>query len=50
MFYENWISAEAHAQVAPYCHAIDINLGCPQPMARRHKYGAWLMNAYLILI
>ncbi len=30
--------------VADSCDCIDINLGCPQPIARRHHYGAWMME------
>jgi len=29
--------------------AIDINLGCPQPIAKRHCYGAWLMENWPLL-
>lgn len=34
----------AAIQLADHCDLIDLNLGCPQPIARRHKYGAWLME------
>lgn len=35
------ISAKA---VEAYCDAIDINLGCPQDIAKKGKYGAFLQD------
>lgn len=38
------VFVEACRLAAPFCDAVDLNLGCPQAIAKRGRYGAYLME------
>lgn len=43
------VMLEAALLAQDHCDAIDINLGCPQAIAKRGKYGSYLQDDWPLL-
>ncbi|KAF4530477.1 hypothetical protein B566_EDAN014679 [Ephemera danica] len=46
---ESHVFTEAACLAQEHCDAVDLNLGCPQAIARRGRYGAFLMDDWQLL-
>ena len=43
------VMVQSALMIQPYCDAIDVNFGCPQGIARRGHYGAFLLEEPQVL-